>query len=151
MEQNDYHSIITVNADISAAFESVQKRVGDWWTPNLEGSSDKIGDEFIVHFGDTFVVFKITELIANKKMVWQVTDCYLSWLQDKHEWTGTTLIWEFKVVDTASQISLTHKGLVPEVECYDSCIKGWNFFFKESLYKLLTEGKGMPETPKNAR
>ncbi len=151
MKKNDYHSIITVNTDIGTAFESVQKRVGEWWTPNLEGSSDKTGDEFIVHFGDTFVVFKLTELVADNKIAWQVADCYLSWLRDKHEWTGTTLIWEFKAEAETTQISLTHKGLVPEVECYDSCVKGWNFFFKESLYKLLMEGKGMPETPKSAR
>ena len=151
MEQNDYHSIITVNTEISAAFESIQKRVGEWWTPNLEGSSEKAGDEFTVYFGDTYVVFKITELAPTSKIVWQVTDCYLSWLHDKHEWTGTTLIWEFERDEPTTQISLTHKGLVPKAECYDSCVKGWNFFLKKSLYKLLTEGKGMPETPKSAR
>ena len=89
MEQNDYHSIITVNTEITLAFESIQKRIGEWWTPILEGRSEKAGDEFTVHFGDTFVVFKITDLAANSKIAWLVTDCHLSWLHDKHEWTGS--------------------------------------------------------------
>jgi hypothetical protein len=146
MDQQNYHSTIT---GIAAAFESVQKRVNEWWTPDLEGSSEKPGDEFTVHFGDTAVTFKITELEINKKIVWQVAESYLPWLQHKDEWTGTSLLWEFKPDGDAVQISLTHIGLVPEIECYDKCTSGWNFFFTQSLYKLLSENKGMPNVVKS--
>jgi hypothetical protein len=151
MTQQDYHSSIIVKTGIGAAFESVQKRVNEWWTPNLEGDSEKPGDEFTVRFGETAVMFKIAESDINKKIVWLVTESHLPWLEDKNEWTGTSLVWEFTTEGDSVQISLTHVGLVPEVECYDSCVKGWNFFFKESLYKLLTENKGMPDTSKSER
>ncbi len=39
-------------------------------------------------------------------------------------------------------------GLVPEIECYNDCVKGWNFYVNESLFKLMTEGKGIPERKK---
>jgi hypothetical protein len=39
---------------------------------------------------------------------------------------------------------MIHIGLVPEIECYTSCVKGWDQYVKGSLFKLLTEGKGLP-------
>jgi hypothetical protein len=51
----------------------------------------------------------------------------------------------------ATEVSFTHVGLVPEIECYNDCRKGWDFYIKESLRKLITEGKGVPETPKVLR
>ncbi|MGZ3874914.1 MAG: hypothetical protein ACXVJD_18480, partial [Mucilaginibacter sp.] len=66
--QQDYHRSIVVNTPMGTAFESVQKRVNDWWTPDLQGSSEKPGDEFTVHFGDTFVTFKVTDLILDQKI-----------------------------------------------------------------------------------
>ena len=39
---------------------------------------------------------------------------------------------------------MTHVGLVPGIECYEDCEKGWDFYIKESLFKFLTEGKGLP-------
>ena len=32
----------------------------------------------------------------------------------------------------------------PEVECYNACSDAWGQNIKGSLFKLLTEGKGMP-------
>lgn len=149
--QQDYHRSIVVNTPMSTAFESVQKRVNEWWTPDLEGNSEKPGDEFTVHFGDTFVTFKVKDLILDQKITWVVTDCYLPWLNDKIEWNGTSLIWTFSARDSGVQIDMTHVGLVPEIECYDNCVKGWDFFFVESLYQLLTTGKGMPNQAKSDR
>jgi hypothetical protein len=39
---------------------------------------------------------------------------------------------------------MTHIGLVPGVECYEDCKKGWNFYVGESLFRWMTEGKGLP-------
>ena len=37
---------------------------------------------------------------------------------------------------------------VPGVECYENCETGWDHYIKESLFKLLTEKKGLPEKRK---
>jgi len=86
----------------------------------------------------------VVEMVPYKKIVWQVIDCYLHWLNDKHEWNNTTLAWEISTTGNSTQINFTHVGLVPEIECYGSCIKGWDQYVKGSL-KLITEGKGLPE------
>ena len=121
------------------------------WAKDLTGKSRKLNDEFTVRFGETFVNFRLIEVIPDRKVVWDVTDCYLHSFKDKTEWTGTKIVFEISEKNDLTRIDLTHVGLFPGVECYENCEKGWNFYFKESLFKLITTGKGQPQTPKEAR
>ena len=150
MKQQDYHSSITANISPEEAFANISQ-VSAWWTTSFEGSAQKQNDVFTVRFGETFVTFKVIEMVAHKKIVWQVIDCYLHWLTDKKEWSGTKIVWEISTANDAVKIDMTHIGLVPGIECYENCEKGWNHFVKESLFKLLTAHKGLPETPATAR
>ena len=144
MKKQDYNVSITVNATTQEAFKSINN-VSDWWTRVFEGHSEKLNDVFTVRFGETFITVKIVELIPGKKIGWHVIDCYKDWLKDKKEWKDTTMSWEISTEKNATQINFTHTGLVPGIECYDGCEKAWNFYVKESLFKLLTAGKGIPE------
>ncbi len=147
MENQNYNAVITVNANANEAFNSINS-VSKWWTENLEGSLQNLNDVFTVNFGETFATIKILEVVANKKVVWHVTDCYLHWLTDKTEWKDTKMIFELSTEGNSTQISFTHVGLVPNVECYNDCRKGWDQYIKGSLFKLITEGKGIPEKRK---
>jgi hypothetical protein len=143
MKKQDYTTSITVDASAQEAFESINS-VSKWWTEDLEGSSQKLDDVFTVHFGETFITVQLVELIPYKKIGWHVIDCYKHWIKDKKEWKDTTMSWEISAGKNATQISFTHTGLVPGIECYQGCEKAWNFYVNESLFKLLTEGKGIP-------
>jgi hypothetical protein len=144
MKEEDYHTSIAVDATAHEAFKSINS-VSKWWTENLEGSSQKLGDEFTVRFGDVhFSKQKLVEVIPDKKAVWLVTDSKLNFLKNKHEWTNTKIIFEIAENNGKTQINFTHVGLVPEVECYNSCTNAWGQYIKGSLFKLLTEGKGTP-------
>ena len=145
MENQNYNATIAVSNPANEAF-NVINNVSKWWTENLEGNSENLNDIFTVHFGgDAFVTHKLIEVVPNKKVVWLVTDCYLSWLKDKTEWTNTKMSFEVSTNNNKTQISFTHIGLVPEVECYDMCVKGWDQYVKGSLLKLITEGEGQPQ------
>ncbi len=141
-EQN-YHSTIVVDSSIEEIFEKISDVAG-WWAQNFEGSAKKLGDTFTVRFGETWVTFEISEVIPGEKIAWHVIDCYLPWLNDKTEWTGTTVVFEASEKGGSVQIDMTHIGLTPSVECYDNCEKGWDSHIKESLFKFITEGKGLP-------
>ena len=143
MTKTDFNATILVNQTPATVFNAINN-VGGWWTEDFEGNSEKLNDIFTVHFGETFITVKIVELITDKKIGWHVIDCYKHWLKDKKEWKGTTINWEIAAAKNATQISFTHIGLVPGIECYNGCEKAWNFYVKESLFKLLTEGKGIP-------
>jgi hypothetical protein len=150
MNQQNYHCSIIINSTPKIAMEKIDQ-VSSWWASNFEGSSAKLNDMFTVHFGDTFVTFKVIEMETDKKRKWKVVDCNLHWLKDKKEWNGTTIDWEVKHVNNSTRINFTHVGLVPQIECYKDCVKGWNFYVGESLLQLIKDGVGKPETPKVAR
>ena len=118
----------------------------EWWAKNIDGNTVNLNDVFTVNFnGGTFVTFKVTESIPGEKIVWLVTDCHLPWLKDKTEWNGTSVVFEISPSAEGTQVTMTHVGLVPEIECYAGCEAGWNKYFKESLFKLLTENAGIPQ------
>lgn len=149
MIKNDYHNNISVNVSAEKAFHAIN-RVTDWWAQNVIGETEKLNENFKVIMGKTFVDFKITEMVPNKKVVWLVTDCYLDWINDKNEWKGTSLVFDITSKDNKTRIDVTHVGLVPEAECYNDCKKGWDFYIQDSLYQYLTKGEGKPQlTGKN--
>jgi len=117
MENQNYNAAFTVNQTAHEVFKSINS-VSKWWMENVEGSSKNLNDVFTVDFGgDAFVTHKLIEVIPNKKVVWLVTDCYLPWFKDKTEWTNTKMSFEISTSNNRTQISFTHIGLVPEVEC----------------------------------
>lgn len=145
MENQDYHAAIMVSQTTNEAFTAINS-VSKWWTEKLEGSSKKLNDVFTVDFGgNNFVTHKLIEVTPDKKVVWFVTDCYLSWFNDKTEWKNTKMSFEISATGNQTQVNFTHIGLVPEVECFDTCRKGWDQYVKDSLFKLITEGKGQPQ------
>lgn len=136
------------NLTVKATANETMKRIGQvdlWWAKNFKGSAHKLGDEFSVYFGDTFVNFKISEHIPNQKITWIVTDCYLHWLNDKTDWKNDEVIWTLTEEHGKTQIDFVHKGMTPESECYESCQPGWTHHIKDSLLKLIEEGQGFPE------
>jgi hypothetical protein len=142
--KQDYSKTIAANIQASEAVNRIS-RVADWWTKGFSGASQKAGDTFTVRFGETFKDFKIVELIPEKKIVWQVTNSNLSWIKNKTEWNNTQVVWELSTDNNITTVRMTHVGLVPGIECYCNCELGWNFCVGESLLKLLTENKGLPD------
>ena len=120
--------------------------MADWWTANFSGASGKVGDAFTVRFGETFVDFTVVEHVPTRRIVWRVTDCNLHFIEDKKEWKGTRVIFDLSSDGAATTVTMTHAGLMPDVECYENCRRGWNFFIKESLQKLLSENQGKPSS-----
>ena len=142
--QQDFNYKLTVKASAKEAMEKIAQ-VNQWWAKDFKGKASKLNDEFSVYFGDTFVNFRISEAIPDKKITWLVTDCNLHWINNKTEWKNTECIWTLTENNGNTQIDFVHKGLTPEVECYDSCKPGWTHHLKDSLLKLIDDGKGFPE------
>jgi len=102
-----------------------------------------LNEEFTYRFADVhYSKQKITELIPDKKAVWLVIDSKLNFVQHKSEWTGTEIIFEISEADDKTVLRFTQRGLVPGMECYGGCSNGWTKLVQESLYSLITTGRG---------
>jgi hypothetical protein len=142
--RQDFSLSLTVKAPAKEIMKKISQ-VDSWWAKNFKGRAGKLNDEFSVHFGDTYVDFRIFEFIPDKKITWLVTGCNLHWIDDKKEWNDTEVIWSLTEKDGKTQIDFVHKGLTAESECYESCRPGWTHHIKDSLVKLIEMGKGFPE------
>jgi len=117
--------------------------VRGWWTPNLEGSTHKLNDEFEVRFGDVhYSKQKLIEVVPNKKVIWLVVDSKLSFVSNQREWENTRIIFEVTSVEGKTKVQFTHEGLVREVECYDACSDAWSGYILGSLRHLISTEKG---------
>jgi hypothetical protein len=154
----DFTTTIVVDQTPKEAFAAINN-VRGWWSEEIEGRTDRLNEEFNYHFEDIHRCrLKIIEFIADKKVVWFVMNNYFKpgifdnasqhsnnrFANDKSEWTSTRISFEISVKDNKTQISFTHLGLVPEYECFDVCSNGWTHYIRESLFGLITTGKGQP-------
>lgn len=148
MKENNLSISLAVNVSAQEAFQSINS-VSKWWTENIEGSSQKLNDEFTVRFDDVHVsTQKLVEVIPGKKVVWLVTDSRLNFVEDQEEWTDTKISFEIYSHPDKTEIQFTHIGLVPAIDCYRDCSNAWSHYIRGSLLNLITTGKGTPEKKK---
>ena len=149
MNGQDYTVAITVDQTPEEAFAAINT-VRGWWSGEIEGSTDKLGDEWTYRYKDVhYSKQRITEMIPGKKVVWLVLDGYLNFVADKTEWTGTRITFEISKKGDKTEVRFTHVGLVPEVECFDACSGAWGFYINGSLRNLIATGKGEPNRKEN--
>ena len=126
------------------AFAAVNN-VRGWWSGNIEGATDKLGEEFTYRYEDVhFSKQRITEMVPGKRVAWSILDAYLSFTEDKAEWKGTTVAFDVSKQGDKTEVRFTHLGLVPDFECYDKCSSAWGFYINTSLRSLIATGKGDP-------
>ena len=141
---------ITVDQTPEEAFAAINN-VRGWWSGDLEGSTDKLGDIFTYRYKDIhYSKQQITESIPGKKVVWHVLDGYLNFVEDKTEWTGTDIVFEIARKGDKTEVRFTHVGLVPEVECFTACSSAWGFYINGSLRSLM-RGESRLQTSDDAQ
>ena len=142
MKNQDFTTTILVKQTPAEAFKAINN-VGSWWQGEIEGNSTKLNDEFTYRMKEFhFSKQKVVELIPNKKVVWLITESKLNFTEDKKEWTGTKISFEISEVNNKTQGSFTHHGLLPTIECYRDCSNAWSQLIQQSLFSLITTGKG---------
>ena len=143
--QSDIHFEFNVPVNGDLAYTAISK-VKDWWILDTEGETSALGDSFTVYFNrdQDFVRFTITAAQPGHRYTWHVEDCFLHWFKDKTEWKGTDVTFDIVPATNGSVIKMVHRGLTPNVECYDICNAGWESHMT-SLSKLITDGVGTPQ------
>jgi hypothetical protein len=161
MQNQDFTTTILVDQTPTEVFNAITN-VRGWWSEEIEGGTDKLNDEFNYHFEDIHRCrIKIIELIPDQKVVWRVLDNYFKpgifekdshqptgdgFTNDKAEWKDTKISFEISKKGNKTQLRFTHIGLVPDYECFEVCVSGWTHYIRESLFQLITTGKGQPNS-----
>jgi Activator of Hsp90 ATPase homolog 1-like protein len=142
MPASDFTTTIVVDNSATEVFNAINN-VRGWWQGEIEGSTNKLNDEFSYRMEEFhFSKQKVVEIIPDKKVVWLVTESQLNFIKDKSEWTGTKISFEISEINNKTQMRFTHLGLVPEIECYGGCSGAWEDLIQKSLFSLITTGKG---------
>lgn len=108
-------------------------KVENWWSgiynETIRGESKKLNDEFTFSAGEGmhYSKQKLVEAVPEKKIVWEVIESNLTFLDDPNEWTNTLL--QFDIME--SNFRFTHIGLHPEIECYLQCSDAWSHYFQK--------------------
>ncbi|MEO5583539.1 MAG: SRPBCC domain-containing protein [Saprospiraceae bacterium] len=118
-----------------------------WWSglyaEEIEGTANKLNDEFIFKAGGGvhYSKQKLIELVPEHKVVWLVTDSNLSFLEKPNEWTNTKICFEINKADEKTNVLFTHRGLVPDFECYNGCSTAWSLYMQQFILHLKEQFK----------
>lgn len=143
MKASDFTTSILVENTPKEVFNAVNSPK-KWWPGEITGSSAKINDEFTYSYKDIHCSKQeLIELSPDKKVIWLVTESRLNYTEDINEWAGTKLVFEISVEGNMTRLKFSHQGLSPEIECFESCSNSWSQIIQQSLYSLITTGKGL--------
>jgi hypothetical protein len=146
MTNNSFTTVILVEQSPMAAFDAIN-RPRDWWGKEIEGRTDRLGEEWTYRYKDMhFSKQSTTEFAPGRRVVWHVADAQMNFLKDKSEWKNTDLVFDIARKGDKTEIRFTHAGLVPEVECFDICKNAWTGLIADSLKGLIESGQGLPDT-----
>ncbi len=146
MATSDFTTTLMVDKTPKEVYDAIND-VRGWWSENIEGSTDKLDDEYVYNYKDVhYCRIKLVEMIPERKVVWQVLSNYFKFTEDKSEWNGTKVIFDISQQEGKTAIKFTHEGLVPQYECYEICREAWTNYIQESLRDLINSGKGHPNT-----
>ena len=142
MSDNSLTIEIVVPYSPEQVFNAVTN-VRGWWNEEIDGGTTDVGDEFIFNDNSLMSRFRLTE-VTPERVVWQVLDSDLDFVEDRHEWTDTQVTFDITRTPDGTNLRFTHHGLRPTVECYEACSRGWDFYINQSLKNLVTVGTGQP-------
>jgi hypothetical protein len=147
---SDFTATFSVEKTPEEVFAAVNN-VRGWWSGNLDGETDALGAEFTYRYQDVhYTKQRITEFIPNRRVVWHIEEASLDFTADPEEWVGTDVTFEITPKGPETELRFTHRGLVPDFECFEACSSAWGFYVNGSLKRLITSGEGEPNPEEGA-
>jgi len=140
MKDQSFTTSFTTDKTPEEAFAAINN-VPAWWTGEIKGGTHAVGDEFTYRYGKMHTSKqRLTEVVPNQKVVWDVVDSELNFVRDKNEWDNTKIAFDVREKGGKTEVTFTHHGLTPDVECYDACSGAWTGLINDDLKSLIAGG-----------
>jgi uncharacterized protein YndB with AHSA1/START domain len=140
---DDYTADLHIAAAPQAVYTALTTLDGNssWWAP--ASGSAAAGGELRFTFADPGapLVLRVAEA-APTEVAWHVTDCAFL-----PHWVDTTITFRLTAAeDGTTSLRFLHDGLTPQLDCFEMCQAGWNYFLP-SLRDYAESGAGHPNRP----
>ncbi len=146
---SDYSCNLVLNAPPHQVFSALTTQQGfqGWWTDNCEVDAQP-GELATFRFGKTRNIFRFEQLEPDREVLMTCIEQYhhLPGILNKtDEWVDTQIRFQLAAqANDATELTFTHHGLIPSLECYTICEGGWDHFIKSSLKNFVERDKGEP-------
>lgn len=132
------HEMHVSAAPDAAAALGTSRGIAGWWAKSNR-LWEEGGEQFLsLDFGRVKKLMRVQVQNSPFVLSWHVLECTL------HEWPGTQIrIAVTPAADGGSLVRLEHLGLSANLECFESCAAGWEYFMA-SLKRYLETGEGTP-------
>jgi uncharacterized protein YndB with AHSA1/START domain len=144
---DSYTKTLRIQTSPHQLYEAVTTVPGikGWWADNTVANDGEITVRFS---GDNFQTLRLMDPTPDKSVEWEWIAQYFPFegATQTDEWVGTRVSFAIQANDDGSStLAFTHRGLTPQVACYDLCNAGWNYYL-ESLKRYLEQGRGTPDS-----
>lgn len=141
MIEGSYEAQVDFTQPPEAIFDALTTVHGlaGWWSP-AAGCGAVAGDVLrLDHNGKGTLVLEVDAVEQQRLVGWRVQSYTLN-----EEWAGTKIMFRIGPGEEGGTVlAFRHDGLVPELECYDRCSRGWDYFLP-SLRDYVETGTGRP-------
>lgn len=133
------HRVGIKSASIDQVYQALTTKDGlaGWWTSNVRGEGNQVGNIIEFRFGAGGFDMKVTDLTAPAFVKWEV-------ISGPEEWVGTIVQFELKQDGEYIIVLFKHLNWKEPVEFMHHCSTKWAIFLM-SLKSLLESGEGNPD------
>jgi uncharacterized protein YndB with AHSA1/START domain len=137
-ETRDFESVKTIEAapDTVLAALTTDEAISGWWGVTV-GTPTR-GQRFEVGFGSEKGIEMEAVADGPRLVEWFVHTSPFT-----PEWHGSTIVFELTASGKGTELRFVHKGLTPQLECFDMCHQGWTHYLA-SLVDYVERGEGEP-------
>ncbi|MDB5095182.1 MAG: Activator of Hsp90 ATPase 1 family protein [Candidatus Eremiobacteraeota bacterium] len=136
----DYESTVFLKGPTDRVFDALTTTSGlaGWWS-TVSGSGVQ-GGELTFAFDDDRLVVHVDEAQRPSAVRWTPRSSF----EPVSDWVGTTIAFDISPSgDGGSRLRLRHIGLTPQLECFELCRRGWDYYL-QSLVEYVDSGQGRP-------
>ena len=147
----DIYHLVFIESSLEKIYEaaSTQEGIASWWSVQNNAKQEE-GSIYKIYFGtDYYKEIKVTELVPNIRIAWEILDAH-------PEWLNTKVSFDISAGPKTAELRFKHSGWKDYTDMFAQCNHHWGIYlqnlkaFVETGEKLAMNnfGKNIPSSIK---